>query len=103
MVKKTFLAAATLSLFILVTSCTSSNVETQLLVACQGYSDALYSLEPFKPKMTERQLDVIRQSISAADPICTNTLDVSDPRVALDAVRAKLRELLVLQLEVKPV
>lgn len=95
------LAGLLLVVFIAV-GCAGSNTQTQLVLACQTYSDTLYALEPFKPVMNERQITTVRESVKYAGPICTGDVEVSDPRAALDAVRAKLRELLVVQMEVKP-
>lgn len=89
-------------LLLVLTACAApANIQTQLAVACQGYTDALRTLEPFKPQLTNAQLDVIRSSIDVAEPLCTGDM-ATVPSDALDMVRTKLRELVMLQNEVQP-
>lgn len=79
----------------------TANTQTQLLLACQGFTRTELALRPFKPQMSESQVAIVRESINVAEPICTGDGDLTDVTGALDLVRAKLRELVTVQNQVK--
>ena len=77
--------------------------EAQVFVACRSFVDTEKALRPFKRIMSPGQTAVIRRAIVVAKPLCTDggVPNATDARVVLDIIRAQLREMLTVQLEIK--
>ena len=79
--------------------------DQNMAVACRGYSSTLNVLVPFKPDMTEAQVDGVKTTIDVVSPLCRaaarGELDATSLESALRTIRNELRTLLLLEQEVR--
>lgn len=76
-------------------------VESDLYVACKGFSSTEQALRPFKDEMTDDQFATMQTAVNIAVPICVQPVgEVADPAALVGAVKAQLAALLKLQGEV---
>ncbi len=102
------LALIVAGMAVLFGGCATSQLtaDQDMAIACRGYSVTLNVLVPFKPDMNETQIEGVKRGISVISPLCraaaSGELDIPRLEAALRTLRTELRELLLLEQEVKP-
>jgi len=80
---------------------TGLSANAELYFACETYDLTLVAINPFKPRMSESQVETVKKAVAVISPVCKSGKTIKEPVAALLAVRDGLNRLAKIEQEVK--